>query len=300
VAHLTAPRYYDSDYDATAAVDEALGGTGRIRRTTYAGTSPGYRTTDTVPDPPARTFADERRRLEAQLQLIPGCEGSHRHDRRCDRAAQHLVLMCTVDHQQHESEHRRWYACSECFQAWRQDGDIQYQLLRKQLKVIEYFVLGATAPPVINISPVMPPPPAPTIVAPTPKEIVMSETKIEKPASSFAETNAIAFRAAKRGAKVAASTKASKVCVAAVRKMLGANYPTFFQAGLGKQIEPFAAAYLVCLLAASFSDKIPNAEQVKAVAEYAMEGTSRDALEPLIGGLSQVAGSFVGVTLPGA
>ena len=125
----------------------------------------------------------------------------------------------------------------------------------------------------------------------------MSETN-QGEQGAFAQTNEVAIRAAKRGAKVAASTKASKVCVAAVRKALGKDYPEFFKSGVGKQMEPFAASYLIQLLAVAFGDRLPYADKVRAVAEYAMEGTSRDALEPLIERLEPLVSSFVGVSLP--
>jgi hypothetical protein len=113
--------------------------------------------------------------------------------------------------------------------------------------------------------------------------------------SSLMTTVGAASEAVKIGVGVAVGVEAAKLCVQAAHKMLGDNYPEFFKQGIGQQLEPFFAAFLMHFLATAFESRIPHAGKIRDLSALAMQGAGRDVIEPSLKTLSEMASSFAGL-----
>jgi hypothetical protein len=96
-------------------------------------------------------------------------------------------------------------------------------------------------------------------------------------------TMAVAKTAGIRGAKVASSKEIADLMVQGTRKLAGDAYPkTLSDTEVGQALEPFLVAFGAHFVTELYPESIPKADLVRAVASYAMEGTSHDATKSLL------------------
>jgi hypothetical protein len=110
------------------------------------------------------------------------------------------------------------------------------------------------------------------------------------------------------GAKVASAQEVAEGMVSITKELAGDHYPLQIgETDLGKAAEPWVLA-AACIVAADvFEDRLPKAQEVRAVAQLALQGTSKDGakvftskLAPLFERLGALAKDLPAGLLEGA
>lgn len=112
---------------------------------------------------------------------------------------------------------------------------------------------------------------------------IMSEDKTKNiPSGTITTIKNDVVDAAVHGAKVAAATKASDALAAEIGKMLKKAGLRQASTPAGVRLIELLTPVLVDLIATRYSGLVPQADSVRNAACFAIEGKSRDLLEPLL------------------
>jgi hypothetical protein len=110
---------------------------------------------------------------------------------------------------------------------------------------------------------------------------------------AFKNTAKAAKIASLRGAKVASSKQIADLMVAGTEKALGDKYPPWLKnTEIGQTVSPFVISFTAHLISEMYPEHVPKAELVKAVASYAMEGTSNQAMTAIVSQLKPAMANF--------
>lgn len=121
-----------------------------------------------------------------------------------------------------------------------------------------------------------------------------NQTEVQQ-MNGISETKDMLVRAAVHGGKVAAADEANALLQDIAQKFLGDTYPDAFKTERGKEFAQVLTGLGLHYLATTHPDLIPEAENVAAATEYAVEASARDLLQPFIAGIRPTLGALAGV-----
>lgn len=96
----------------------------------------------------------------------------------------------------------------------------------------------------------------------------------------------------RRGLKIGAARRASRILAVQTRKFAGESWPKFFDTELGRELEEPIVCLLVGMLAEMSTGKVPQAERIASAAHLAMTGITAEKADQYLATITGLLGAI--------